>query len=81
MTTDTMERDQLLEQLRDAGERRATANRQTLDGLTQLKKAYEDIRVYSAEARRLHMPWPRIGAAVGVSRTQLHNIITGKTKV
>jgi hypothetical protein len=80
MTT-TTEATEILDQLREAGERRATANRQTLAGLEQLRRAYEDIRVYSPEARRLGCSWPVIANAVKLSRAQLHNITTGKTKV
>jgi hypothetical protein len=77
----TTEADELIAQLEDAGERRASANRHKLAGLQQLAKAYEDIRAYTAEASRLGVTKKRVAEAVGLSRQGLDNILTGKTGV
>lgn len=77
----TTEAGELLIQLRDAGKRRAEANRHTLPGLQALSQAYEDIRAWTAEATRLGVTKGQVAEAVGVSRTQLFNILSGKTKV
>jgi hypothetical protein len=70
---------ELIEQLREAGVRRASANRHHLDGMRQLSKAYEDICVYAAEAARIGVSRKQIAEAVGVTRQQLHNILTRTT--
>lgn len=75
------EADGLIAKLKDAGRRRASANRHRLEGLVQLKGAYEDIRVLAAEAGRLGITRVRVAEAVGVSRQNLHLILSGKTKV
>jgi len=72
---------ELIEKLRAAGARRASANRHRWDGMQQLTTAFEDIRVYAAEAERIGVSKKRIAEAVGVSRQQLHNILTGATKM
>jgi ParB-like chromosome segregation protein Spo0J len=77
----TTEADELIAQLEDAGQRRASANRHKLAGLQQLAKAYEDIRAYAAEASRLGITKKRVAEAVGLSRQGLDNILTGKTGV
>lgn len=65
--------------LRDAGERRAHANRHTRDGIEQLTHAYSDIRVWAAEARRLGATVKSVYETVGISRTALDNILNNKT--
>lgn len=75
----TAEQEAELDRLREAGTRRATANRQTLAGRTQLDRAYTDIRVLEPEAKRVGLTREQIAEAVGVSRAQLHNILTHKT--
>ena len=77
----TTEAAELIAQLEDAGQRRASANRHKLAGLQQLAKAYEDIRTYTAEASRLGITKKRVAEAVGLSRQGLDNILTGKTGV
>jgi CRP-like cAMP-binding protein len=69
----------LLAQLRDAGTRRASANRHRFDGLQQLNQAYQDIRVYAAEAGPLGITRAQVAEAVGVTRQQLYIILTRTT--
>lgn len=71
--------------LRDAGERRANANRHTPDGMKALHAAYADIRYWTAEARRLRTPEGRhlitvrrVAATVGISPSGLDNIINNR---
>lgn len=71
---------ELLELLQAAGARRAQANRHTLDGRRALDQAYQDIRVHGAEAERLKLTRNQVAQAVGVSRSQLFNIMNGKTQ-
>lgn len=76
--------DTVLAALREAGERRAKANRHELDGLLQLKQAYDDIRRLVDEIDKredLHLTRPVIAAAVGVTQQGLYNILTHRTKV
>lgn len=68
-----------LDRLAEAGQRRAGANRQTLLGRAALDQAYADIRAIEPEVRRLGLTRDQIAAAVGVSRAQLHNILTRRT--
>lgn len=75
---DGAEQRALLVQLKEAGERRAAANRHTAAGRTALDDAYADIRAYAAEAERLHLTRAQVAAAVGVARAQLYNILSGK---
>jgi hypothetical protein len=75
------EAERLIQQLRDAGDRRASANRHRLEGMQQLNAAYEDIRVYAAEAERLGITRKQVADAVGVTRQQLHNILTRTTSM
>lgn len=77
--TVTTEQTAELDRLREAGHRRGTANRMTLTGRTQLDQAYADIRVLEPEAKRVKLTRDQIAEAVGVSRAQLHNILTHKT--
>jgi CRP-like cAMP-binding protein len=72
---------ELIEKLRDAGARRASANRQRWDGMQQLATAYGDIRTYAAEAERIGITRKQIAEAVGVSRQQLYNILVGATNL
>lgn len=69
----------LIAKLQEAGSRRAGVNRHTLAGRQALDSAYADIREHAAEAERLHLTRAAVAEAVGVSRAQLHNILTGKT--
>lgn len=80
MTATEKSQEELLEQLADAGQRRANANRHELDGLLALRDAYEDIRKLAAEAEG-KLTRKQIADAVGVTPQALYNILTHKTKV
>ena len=74
------EREALLGQLREAGERRALHSAQrTLAGRQELAAAYQDIRVLAAEAGRLGLAKIQVAEAVGLKRAALYNVLTGKT--
>jgi hypothetical protein len=74
------EREALLAQLREAGDRRATYSaHRTLAGRQELAAAYQDIRVLAAEAGRLGITKLQIAEAVGLKRAALYNVLTGKT--
>lgn len=77
---DTPEASGLLEQLTNAGQRRAAANRHSPEGLAAIGLAYDDIRALTPEAVRLGVTKRRVAEAVGVSPVQLYNILTGHTK-
>lgn len=81
MTTTTKTTEQLLDELAEAGRRRAANNRRGgLDMLLRLRDAYEDIRRLAAEAEG-KLTKQRIADAVGVTPQMLHNILTRKTSV
>lgn len=69
----------VLMQLRDAGQRRAGANRHTPTGMATLDAAYRDIRWLAAEARRLGLTVKTVYETLGISRTALDNILNKRT--
>ena len=71
----------LLVQLRDAGERLKGTSRHTLDGIATKAAIYEDIRAWTPEAIRLGASVKTIYETLGMSRTMLDNIRTGKVKI
>src|SRR5690606_19619992 len=73
VTATEKSQEELLEQLADAGQRRANANRHELDGLLALRDAYEDIRKLAAEAEG-KLTRKQIADAVGVTPQALYNI-------
>ena len=66
----------IVDQLVAAGEERARYSAtKTLEGTTQRERVYADIRALTEHAREVQIPKVVIADAIGVSRTQLDNIL------
>jgi hypothetical protein len=73
----TTEVDEILTQLRLAGERRNRASRHTAHGMAERAAALADIRAYAAEARRLKVTHRQLADAVGVKRSAWFELMNG----
>lgn len=69
----------VLDELQELGERRKlhSASR-TLAGRTELAAAYTDIRSATARAKKLKLPVLQVAEALGMSRSALYDILSGK---
>jgi CRP-like cAMP-binding protein len=72
--------DEILTQLRQAGERRRAASRYTSDGLRTREAALADIRAYGAEARRLKVTHKQLADTLGVGDSTWYAILSGTRK-
>ena len=77
----TVEQQRLLDELAEIGARRAdaTRRRQTSAGRAALDQAYAELRALEPTAKAAGLTREQIANAVGVSRTQLHNILSHRT--